>query len=105
MNKNILYISVILNIVLVVAIGLHWRYIAMKYNVMHTPPLPCDRLRFAYLLNNDAVFVPADDFFEKNPDAKTMPEDVRRSLIFSDLVNEQSQQIEDICNAELQMRE
>lgn len=101
-SKHKLFWTVlILNVILIAMLAFHWRYFAMKYNVMYTPALECDRLRFAYQLNNDDVFVPSDKFFEQNPDAKTFPEEVRQSLMLADLVTERSQQIEDICNAEL----
>ncbi len=101
MNKKILYLLLVSNIVTVVALLLHLPYILMKYNHFVTPVLDCDQIGFSYAARHEVGMKKLDQYFEKNPEPKTMPEEIRNLLIQADAIQERTKQIQDICSQEL----
>lgn len=101
MNKKILYLLLVSNILMVLTLLLHLPYIMMKYNRFATPVLDCDQVGFAYAAHHEINMKKLDKYFTENPEPQTMPEEIRKLLIQADALQERTKQIQDICKREL----
>lgn len=101
MKKFFLYISLFFNVVFVVLALLHWRYIGMKYNVMYTPPLACDRLKFSYIQNHANILNVSDEAFNRSQKGASLSSEQAKAFRQSVFVQDTAEEIEKLCNKDI----
>ncbi len=96
--KQLFIASGVINGILLLVLAFHWRFIAMGYNSMYSPPLSCEALRNAYTSNYKNLFDELDSQIPQDEDSFDMSEQTAKLFKQSVEIQDRAEQIEAICS-------